>query len=108
MIEIKYRLRNNSFRLNAVGHAGYAPVGSDIVCSAVTVLLYTFSFAASSLHDNDIADDVSIVMESGKANIEFSFESRQQKTVECALLPIVKAMKMIERRHPQNVCVIQA
>lgn len=48
---------NGAILLRVTGHAGYAPKGSDTICSAASVLAYTLSqvmqrmYEESSLHD---------------------------------------------------------
>ena len=47
MIEIVYdRMR---LRLTADGHAGFAEAGQDIVCAAVTILVYTLAAAVGNM-----------------------------------------------------------
>lgn len=54
----------------AEGHAGYAAGGSDIVCSAVTVLLRTVLLVAESL------DGVSVKSDTGKRGyLDFEIQS---------------------------------
>jgi len=48
MVTIKYKRaylphKNVWYSINAEGHAGYAEAGKDIVCSAVSVMLYTLT-----------------------------------------------------------------
>lgn len=42
MISIHARRREDGVEITAEGHAGYAARGSDIVCAAVSALLYGF------------------------------------------------------------------
>lgn len=42
MIVIRVTRRDGGLELSAVGHAGYAPRGRDIVCAGVSALLYGF------------------------------------------------------------------
>ena len=41
MTHINYH--RDSHIVTATGHAGFAPVGQDIVCSAISILLYTLA-----------------------------------------------------------------
>ena len=40
MIRIRVTRRDSGLEIFAEGHAGYAPVGQDIVCAGVSALLY--------------------------------------------------------------------
>lgn len=42
MIRIRVTRRGDGLELQAVGHAGYAPRGQDVVCAGVSALLYGF------------------------------------------------------------------
>lgn len=41
MTEVRYKATKHSHTLSIKGHAGYAEMGSDIVCSAISVLAQT-------------------------------------------------------------------
>ena len=41
MIRIELRKAGSGYACRAAGHAGYGPAGSDIVCAAVSALLWT-------------------------------------------------------------------
>jgi uncharacterized protein YsxB (DUF464 family) len=70
MINIVFKKKDNlfiSFEIN--GHAGYSKSGTDIVCSAVSALAYTFA--------NGITDVVKVnacidVFEDGFLNLDIS------------------------------------
>ncbi len=40
---IRISADDNTFGIRAEGHAGYGPKGQDIVCAAVSVLLYAYA-----------------------------------------------------------------
>lgn len=42
MIWVQVTLGRDGLTLSAVGHAGYAPRGQDVVCAGVSALLYGF------------------------------------------------------------------
>ena len=48
MMEVTYHRRR--LRMTAVGHAGYAPAGQDIVCAAATMLMHTLGANVRHLH----------------------------------------------------------
>ena len=42
MIRVQVTVRRDGLTLSAVGHAGFAPRGQDVVCAGVSALLYGF------------------------------------------------------------------
>ena len=58
MITVEYQKekenRHVKYSLSLDGHAGYAPVGQDIVCSAVSILLFTLANALSDSAWNQV------------------------------------------------------
>ncbi len=64
MIRVSTRLGTNSFTLTAEGHAGYAPMGQDIVCAAASALLYAFTDYLSALPGRELRE-VTVTEEDG-------------------------------------------
>lgn len=48
MLDIKMQLSRNRMQLMASGHAGFAPIGQDIVCAAASTLFNTLLIALRS------------------------------------------------------------
>lgn len=63
MIEVKHE----KGRIMASGHAGYAPIGQDIVCAAFSAVLQTFISSIEEL----TTDEIKIGMAAGNAVIEY-------------------------------------
>lgn len=55
MLEI--RLDTRKFELTASGHAGYAPVGQDIVCAGASMLMATLGRALGGVNGYRYEDD---------------------------------------------------
>lgn len=54
MIEVK----RHSGGIEIKGHAGYAKPGKDIVCAAVTILIYTLLQSLADLTDTEFEDNI--------------------------------------------------
>ena len=54
MIEVK----RHSGGIEIKGHAGYAKPGKDIVCAAVTILIYTLLQSLGDLTDAEFEDNI--------------------------------------------------
>lgn len=81
------------------GHAGYAEVGKDIVCSAVTALTQTLVKSIEDLSDNEIEYEIS----PGRADIRWRNLSEKTKTlVDSFFIGIC----MIAYEFPDNVRIV--
>jgi uncharacterized protein YsxB (DUF464 family) len=94
MISITYISSSDSLVLMAEGHAGLAPHGKDIVCSAVSSLL----FALAEYVDTNDRESVARVDE-GEAHIQASTDMSQ------AFDLVYTGLCGIERSYPDNVSV---
>lgn len=55
MIKVKFILNSNTLNtIEVIGHANFAEKGNDIVCSAVSAILYTCLNSLKSLNKKDI------------------------------------------------------
>lgn len=60
MTKIDYISTDNEFEIEVKGHAGYAAMGNDIVCAAISVLVQTLL-----LHMDYVAEDYDAQIENG-------------------------------------------
>lgn len=70
---IVVKIRKNSLSID--GHAGYAEVGKDIVCAAVSALAQGLLHSLDALTD----DEISTEAENGHVKIEYENLSEQGK-----------------------------
>ena len=83
-------------RITIKGHSGYAPIGQDIVCAAVSVLVQTLIQSVEEL----TADKIEYSMSPGKVDIKFWCLSDQSKVLIDAFFIGIKG---IAEAHPDNV-----
>jgi len=86
------RIRTSLGRITATGHAGYARRGEDIVCSAVSILLYTLAAALG-----DEATDLQ--MEEGNSRIEWKINKKNNRTQDV----ILEGFRLLAGTYPQYV-----
>lgn len=78
------------------GHAGYAPIGQDIVCAAVSALLQTFVASVEEMTADEIKSDIT----AGRAVIEYkSLSEKGQLLMDSFLLGV----RMITDEYSNNV-----
>jgi uncharacterized protein YsxB (DUF464 family) len=95
MIEVK-RIESG---LTITGHAGFAPHGEDIVCSAVSALAQVFFASVDELTADEIKADLS----PGKAVIQYGNLSDSAKLLEDSFF---LGLKMISDNYPDHVRVL--
>ena len=94
MISATYIVSSDSLLITAEGHAGLAPHGEDIVCSAVSALLFAL---AEYVDLNDMSSVARV--DEGEAHIQASVDFAQ------AFDLVYTGLCGIERIYPDNVRV---
>lgn len=61
------KVKQEKGRITVSGHAGYAPIGQDIVCAAFSAVLQTFISSVEELTTDEIKIDIA----AGNAVIEY-------------------------------------
>lgn len=86
-------------RITIEGHSGYAPIGQDIVCAAVSVLVQTLIQSVENL----TADKITYDMRPGTVDIKFwSLSDHSKVLIDSFFLGI----KGTAEAHPDNVRII--
>ncbi len=75
-------------RLEVRGHAGYSEPGKDIVCAAVSILIYTFVELNQAVVLTDVPD--SMIVDTSNADTRF----------------ISKGFELLQEQYPDNVKLI--
>ena len=82
-------------RITVHGHAGYAPEGQDIVCSAVSILLYTLARKlGDELHD--------ISMEKGKSYLTWRVSKKNNEVEDT----IIQGFILLAKKYPDYVTFV--
>ena len=92
MIEVIYY--KESHLLTMDGHSGYSEVGTDIVCSAATILAYTLAEAVSKFNEPYIDLDI------GSAEISCNQDG---DAVDLVFDTICDGYKLLENNYPENI-----
>lgn len=102
MITIEYQKEKESrhvkYNLSLEGHAGYAPVGQDIVCSAVSILLFTL---ANALSDSGV-EDLDVSLEPGDSHISCT-ATYADIEIDTLFRFTVIGLELLEEQYPENV-----
>ena len=87
--------------ITITGHAGYAPHGQDIVCSAVSALTQTFIASVEELTD----DKIKHAIMAGNAFIKYGDLSKEARLL---LGSFFVGLEMIANTYPDYVQIAQA
>lgn len=97
MTKIKYQIMNDEFEIEVKGHAGYAAVGNDIVCSAISILVQTLAY-----HMEDVAEDHNYKLSSGEVWIRAKGE-----TAMVSFKTILTGLVMLQEQYPEYISVTE-
>lgn len=109
-IKLSRNFEKLSVRLEVSGHAGQAEKGHDIVCSAVSILTYTFATVIKELDFSErLAEPAIVEMTSGSAVIQAvcRFTNNFSKVI-IAMDTVEKGYELIEDKYPEYVELIEA
>lgn len=96
--------KNGGIVFSCEGHAGYADKGSDIVCSAVTILCFVLCNQAKSYYDRSmLANEPVIWLDSGECHIDISPKSKHRGIIKAFFEGVCEGFRAIENEHPENV-----
>lgn len=85
------------------GHAGYADAGSDIVCAAASILVYTF---ASRLREITGGDGLYASLAPGEARVKVDADWRIAGECTAVLDTITAGFMLLADKYPDHVSVV--
>ena len=91
---------DGAYELHAKGHAGYRNEGHDIVCAAVSILLYAM---IESIDKNDICSPFVAFVEKGNSFIRVKPKEKSKGKLKGILHVICKGFELLQNNFPQNV-----
>ena len=103
MIRIRYDREGDEHTLTASGHAGAESYGRDIVCAAVSALVYTLAQAMGDAEEDGRLTEFSYTLDSGDAVIRATPADFAQESVDAAVETVVTGLRMIAERYPEFV-----
>lgn len=87
-------------RMETEGHAGFAPIGEDIVCAGVTTLLYTLQHNLSLLL---YPDEYTADMREGHAYIEAHPPDQLREACRNIFMVIANGLFLMESNYGQYI-----
>ena len=99
MIRASFKREGEKLRLTVRGHANYAPLGSDIVCSAASGLIYALAGYLINLKKHGYSINA---IESGYADIACDEEYEEAMKLLCI------GLIQLAATYPDCICVHNA
>ncbi|MBE6714676.1 MAG: ribosomal-processing cysteine protease Prp [Ruminococcaceae bacterium] len=104
MTNITFEDRGGTSFFECAGHTGYAPLGKDILCSAVSVLCYTLDAYLSRLHSEGRLIGYESFFDNGYVRIEFIFQSFKDNAKELeGIGAILGGFLILEESFPDHI-----
>ena len=102
MTHITVKKTKTRFSMTSEGHAGYADYGTDIVCAAISILVYSFAEVCIEKESNESASIDAMELVDGKAVLTVDDLNGE---MESAVLMLKMGLSSIEKRYPKNLSV---
>lgn len=103
MMTVEIGAVDGVFALRVHGHAGYADAGSDIVCSAASILTYTL---AETIYSEDFDEEPTIELSEGDAQMICKPTEENEARIRDAFDFVETGFAMLAKEYPDNVCLV--
>lgn len=107
MIKVLIATKGKVLGLRVIGHAGYAEVGKDIVCSSASILAYTVAQIVKEAEDQgDLASPATIRIEAGDTVVACEPKKKWLDAMRGAYFFAKKGYTLLAHNYPQFVELI--
>ena len=97
MVKVTISRGENKTSLHVKGHAGSGPINHDLVCSAVSAILFGGMNALANPKDYDIK------ISEGDVLLEGDLNSHDKDVIEV----VITQLKTIEESYPSNIKIVE-
>lgn len=103
MINVTFTEEGNKLSLRLEGHAGYAEIGKDIICSSASILAYTVAQYVLEAEHRGETDACEVRLESGKSIIYCEPKGDALKEIEKMYSFAKRGYQLLANTYPQYV-----
>ena len=100
MICIEMSQKSGVYTLETQGHAEYAEPGKDIVCAAVSILVFTL---IESIDERDLREPSVIEQESGKVLVRVKPKQSTEGKIRSVFEVIKNGFLLLEKNYKKNI-----
>lgn len=101
MIQVNYKRSENMVTVE--GHAGSAPKGEDLVCSAASVLVHTLHANVGYMEESGVAADAEAEIRDGYAKIQCKAVKGYERTVAATYQSVCVGFEILADKFPEYV-----
>lgn len=101
MIQVKYNRFYNKLTMN--GHAGSAPIGHDLVCSAASILAHTLAANVGNMADAGMCRNVVNDIREGEARIGCTAVRGSERVVANTFQSVCVGFEILASKFPENI-----
>ncbi len=105
MTEISFDLCGDTYIFECVGHTGFSASGSDILCSAVSILCYTLKDFLEDMEADGRISDLICDLRGGTAIIEFRTASDDDTSLLEAVCALLGGFRLLGDNYPEYISV---
>lgn len=101
MIKVKYNRYLN--KLTVDGHAGSAPIGHDLVCSAASILAHTLAANVEHMADAGMCCNIVREIRDGTAKISCKAMRGSERIVANTFQNVCVGFEILASKFPENI-----
>ncbi len=101
MIRVTYWRKSNKVKI--IGHAGSAPYGEDLVCAAVSALVYTLAANAAMLRDDGYTRRIITKIEPGNSEIDIIPKRRYKNSTALVVSTVCVGFGLLAKQYPEYI-----
>lgn len=107
MIHIKFYKSEDMIHMDVQGHAGTGKKGTDLVCAAATMLVYTLAQAVQFLYEQDrLLEKPKFQIVDGYSHITVIPRKCAMSETLLAFWTVQAGAFVLSRNYPQSVCLM--
>lgn len=101
MIKVKYNRYLNKLTMD--GHAGSAPIGHDLVCSAASILAHTLAANVEHMEDAGMCCNIVREIRDGTAKISCKAMRGSEQIVANTFQNVCVGFEILASKFPENI-----
>lgn len=90
-------------KVTVKGHANSAEYGHDLVCAAVSILIYTLAANALELKHEGYTKDVFIDLDEGDSEVSVVPKRKGKQRVKSAMTSVCFGFELLSQQYPANI-----
>lgn len=104
MIKVRYNRADN--RVTVQGHAGAAPKGEDLICSAASILVHTLAANVGYMERSGAATQGVAEIKEGFAKVSCKAVRGYENTVASIFQAVCVGFEILADKYPENISFI--